>query len=55
MRDEAAIDMQEAEEMHEAMDYMQHEKTWEGFARMVKWAIISLAVLVVVLYFVIQP
>ena len=53
MRDETAIDMQEAEEMHEAMDYAQHEKTWEGFTSLVKWAIIQLAFIVVGLYCII--
>ena len=50
MRDEAVIDMQEAEEMHEAMDYAQHEATYEGFIGLVKWATIQLALVVIALY-----
>ena len=54
MRDETVIDEQEAEERHEAMDYMQHEKTWETFIGLVKWAIIQLAFIVVGLACIIQ-
>ena len=54
MRDETLIDEREAEEMHEAMDYAQHEKTWETITNLVKWAIIQLAFIVVGLYCVIQ-
>jgi hypothetical protein len=54
MRDETRIDEQEAEEMHEAMDYMQHERTWEGVTNLVKWAMIQLAFIVVGLFCVIQ-
>ena len=54
MRDESRIDEQEAEERHEAMDYAQHEKTWEGVTNLVKWAIIQLAFIVVWLFCVIQ-
>jgi hypothetical protein len=50
MRDETAIDIQEADEMHEAMDYAQHERTWEGVTSLVKSAIIQLAFIVVGLY-----
>ena len=50
MRDETLIDMQEAEEKHEAMDYAQHEKTWEGFVGLVKASIIQLAFIVLGLY-----
>lgn len=50
MRDEDRIDMQEAEERHEAMDYAQHEKTWENITWLVKWAIIQLAFILVGLY-----
>ena len=53
MRDETAIDMQEAEEMHEAMDYAQHERTWEGFTSLIKWAMIQLAFIVIGLYCII--
>jgi uncharacterized membrane protein YphA (DoxX/SURF4 family) len=54
MRDEDVIDMQEADEMHEAMDYAQHEKTWETFLMLVKTAIIQLAFIVVGLFCIIQ-
>jgi hypothetical protein len=50
MRDEDAIDMQEAAEKHEAMDYAQHEGTWLTFTNMVKWAIIEIAFLVLALF-----
>ena len=50
MRDEDRIDMQEAEERHEAMDYAQHEGTWRNVTWLVKWAIIQLALIVVGLY-----
>ena len=50
MRDEDRIDMQEAEERHEAMDYAQHEGTWQNVTWLVKWAIIQLAFIVVGLY-----
>ena len=54
MRDEAVIDMQEADEMHEAMDYAQHEGTWEGFTGIVKWAIYEIGLVVLALYCFIQ-
>ena len=54
MSDEAVIDAQEAEEMHEAMDYAQHQATWGGFTNLVKWAIIELAFLVLALFCFIQ-
>jgi len=54
MRDETLIDEQEAEEMHEAMDYAQHEQTWEGITNLVKWAIIELAFLLLALFCFIQ-
>jgi hypothetical protein len=50
MRDEDRIDMQEAEERHEAMDYAQHERTWENITTLIRWAIIQLAFVVVGLY-----
>ena len=54
MRDEDIIDMQEAEEKHEAMDYAQHENTWETFVGLVKWAIGLLALIVIGLGCIIQ-
>ena len=50
MRDETAIDEREAEERHEAMDYAQHEGTWENITGLIKWAVIQLAFIVVGLY-----
>jgi hypothetical protein len=50
MRDEDAIDMQEAEEKHEAMDYAQHEGTWLTFTTLVKWAIVEMIFLALALY-----
>ena len=38
-----------------AMDYAAHEATWAGFTNLVKWAIIGLAILVVLLYIIIRP
>jgi len=54
MRDETLIDEQEADERHEAMDYMKQEKTWETFTGLVKWAIIQLAFIVIGLFCIIQ-
>ena len=54
MRDEDRIDMQEADEMHEAMDYAQHENTWGTFVGLVKWAIGLLALIVIGLGCIIQ-
>ena len=54
MRDETLIDEQEADEMHEAMDYAQHEKTWELFTGLVKSSIVQLAFIVVGLFCIIQ-
>jgi hypothetical protein len=38
-----------------AMDNAAHEKTYAGFTSLVKWSIIAMAVLVIVLYFWINP
>ena len=38
-----------------AMDYVEHEKTYNGFVTGVKWSVYGLAVLVVILYFLINP
>ena len=54
MRDETIIDEQEAEEMHEAMDYAQHEGTWEAFTGVVKWGIYEIGLIVLALYSFIQ-
>lgn len=37
------------------MDYAQHEATYNGFLKAVKWGCIGMAVLLVALYFIIQP
>ncbi|MEO6396125.1 MAG: aa3-type cytochrome c oxidase subunit IV [Devosia sp.] len=44
-----------SETRHPDMDYEQHEATWANVLRLTKWAVIILAVLLVVLYFVINP
>ncbi len=38
-----------------AMDYAAHQATYNGFVRLLKWSTIGLAILVVVLYFLVQP
>ena len=54
MSQESVIDAQEASEMHEAMDYAQHQATWGNFVTMVKWGIYELTMLVLALYCFIQ-
>ena len=41
--------------LESAMDYAEHEKTYNGFITGVKWSLYATAVLVVILYFVINP
>jgi hypothetical protein len=41
--------------LESAMDYTEHEKTYNGFITGVKWSLYATAVLVVILYFVINP
>jgi hypothetical protein len=41
--------------LESAMDYAEHEKTYNGFLVGVKWSVLSIAVLMIILYFVIQP
>ena len=53
--DAIEIDVQEAERMHEAMDYAQHRQTWDIFTNLIKWGIIACVVLVLALYIFIQP
>ena len=43
------------ETISDAMDYAQHEQTWHMFTRLVKWGIIGSAILMLVLYFLINP
>ncbi len=38
-----------------AMDYAQHEKTYNGFVQAVKWSVYATAALMIILYFVINP
>lgn len=38
-----------------AMDNVAHERTYKGFVSMTKWSIIAMVVLVIVLYFWINP
>ncbi|GHA38199.1 hypothetical protein GCM10007989_37680 [Devosia pacifica] len=43
-------------ESHEtAMDYQEHERSYQLFLSVLKWSVISTAVLVLILYFVVQP
>lgn len=42
-------------EQESAMDYHQHENTYDGFIRLLKYSVFALVVLVVILYAVIQP
>ncbi|GLQ56863.1 aa3-type cytochrome c oxidase subunit IV [Devosia nitrariae] len=45
-----------AEHPHEsAMDYAEHERTFDGFMALLKWSTISIVALTVILYFLIQP
>ncbi|UYN98235.1 MAG: aa3-type cytochrome c oxidase subunit IV [Devosia sp.] len=41
--------------LESAMDYAEHEKTYDGFVLGVKWSIYALAALMVILFFVINP
>ena len=38
-----------------AMDYAEHEKTYNGFIQGVKWSVYGTAVLMIILYFLINP
>lgn len=38
-----------------AMDYAAHEQTYSGFLTAAKWTVITMAVLMVLLYFWINP
>jgi hypothetical protein len=40
---------------HPDMDYEQHEETWHNVLNLTKWAVIIIAAILVVLYFVVQP
>jgi len=43
-------------ETHESpMDFAEHQKSYQLFLSAVKWSIISTAVLLVLLYFIVQP
>ena len=39
-----------ADEIPPAMDYAQHEATYEGFLTLVKWTIVALLIVLVALY-----
>lgn len=41
--------------LESAMDYAEHEKTYNGFIAAVKWSVLGTAVLMIILFFVIQP
>jgi hypothetical protein len=42
-------------QQEDGMDYAQHEATYNGFVTLVKWSILGLAVLMIILYFLVQP
>lgn len=42
-------------QLESAMDYTEHETTYNGFLTATKWSVIATAVLIVILYFVINP
>jgi hypothetical protein len=46
--------LDDIQELPPAMDYAQHQATWNGVTSMVKWSIITLAVVCVALYFFIE-
>jgi hypothetical protein len=48
-------DHPEADHVSSAMDYKEHEATYRGFLNLTKWSIAILAVLLIVLYFIVQP
>lgn len=50
-----AHETHDTETISDAMDYAQHEATWGVFTNLIKWGIIACAVLVVLLYFFINP
>ncbi|RYE09002.1 MAG: aa3-type cytochrome c oxidase subunit IV [Hyphomicrobiales bacterium] len=50
-----AHESHDTETISAAMDYAQHEATWNTFIRLGKWSIIVLAVLMVALFFFVQP
>ncbi len=41
--------------LESAMDYTEHEKTYNGFIAGVKWSVLATAVVLIILYFVVQP
>ncbi|MBB4052709.1 uncharacterized protein YheU (UPF0270 family) [Devosia subaequoris] len=41
--------------LESGMDYAEHEKTYNGFITAVKWSVYGTAVLMIILYFVINP
>lgn len=36
-------------------NYAEHERTYTGFLKLTKWSIIAMVVVVIALYFIIQP
>jgi hypothetical protein len=41
--------------LESAMDYAEHQKTYNGFITGVKWSIYTTAAVMIILYFVVQP
>lgn len=48
-------DKPEAEHISTAMDYKAHENTYRGFITLSKWTIAVLVVVLIVLYFIVNP
>lgn len=42
-------------QIESAMDYDQHQATYDSFVAIAKWSVLILAVTLIVLYFLIQP
>ena len=43
-----------ADEITAAMDYAQHQTTWDGFVALLKWLIVALLIICIALYLFIE-
>lgn len=43
------------QELPPAMDYAEHERTYNGFITVTKWSIVAMVVMIVFLFFAIKP
>jgi hypothetical protein len=50
----AAATTHDADDIPPAMDYAQHQATWNAFMAMVKWGIVATAIICIALYFFIE-